>query len=127
MCESAPLHREIILLEETVWLLVEPIGLPIYDFNFREWFHCRIPYQPPSEICLVARVGAVTDYRQPYLESKEQGVTLIHSPEEHLQASQLDQWYPIISDLSPRSICFKEKPTLADVKRQFNWPIFMKG
>jgi hypothetical protein len=119
--------REIVLLEETVWLLVEPVQIPIYDFNFREWFHCRISYECPSEICAVARVGAVRDYHQFYLECKNDGVTLIHSPEEHLRASQLNKWYPLISDLTPRSVCFKGKPTLADVEAHFSWPIFMKG
>jgi hypothetical protein len=124
---KASTKKEIILLEDTVWLLVESVGLPVYDFNFREWFHCRIPYERPSQICAIARVGAVTDYGRFYLECKEQGITLIHSPEEYLRASQLDQWYPLISYLTPRSVCFKARPTLAEVKAQFSWPVFMKG
>lgn len=119
--------KEIILLEGTVWLLAKSVGLPIYDFNFREWFHCRSPYERPLNICAVARVGALKDYAQFYLESKEDGIALLHSPEEHLRASQLDKWYPLISDLTPRSVCFKAKPTLSDVKANFNWPIFVKG
>jgi hypothetical protein len=119
--------KEIVLLEDAIWLLVEPLGLPIYDFDFRKWFHCRSSYERPSEISAIARVGAVADYGRFYLESKAEGVTLIHSPEEHLRASQLDKWYPLISDLTPRSVCFKGKPTLAQVKDQFSWPVFMKG
>ena len=119
--------KEIILLEDAVCLLVKPIGLPIYDFDFRKWFHCRGSYERPSEMSAIARVGAVTDYSRFYLECKTEGVTLIHSPDEHLRASQLNRWYPLISDLTPRSVCFKGKPTLADVKAQFSWPVFMKG
>jgi hypothetical protein len=119
--------REIIVLEEAVWLLVEPVGLPVYDFNFREWFHCRTSPERSSGICAIARVGAITDYGRVYLECKEQGITLIHSPVEYLRASQLDQWYPLISDLTPRSVCFKGKPTLSELKDQFSWPVFLKG
>lgn len=119
--------KEIILLEETVWLLAESAGLPIYDFNFRQWFHCTSPYERPSNICAVARVGALKDYDRYYLECIEDGIALLHSPEEHLRASQLDKWHPLISDFTPRSVCFKAKPTLSDVKAYFSWPIFMKG
>jgi hypothetical protein len=119
--------REIVLLEDALWLLVELTGLPIYDFDFRKWFHCRGSYERPTEMSAVARVGAVTDYGRFYLECKSDGVIPIHSPDEYLRASQLDKWYPLISDLTPRSVCFKGKPGLAEVKAQFNWPIFMKG
>jgi hypothetical protein len=119
--------REIVLLENAIWLLVEQIGLPIYDFDFRKWFHCQSPYERPPNICAVARVGAVTDYDRFYRDCREEGITLIHSPEEHVRASQLHKWYPLISDLTPRSVCFTGKPPLAEVKAKFSWPVFMKG
>lgn len=124
---SETAERELIFLEDTIWLLVESVGLPIYDFNFRDWFHCRGSYEQPSEISAIARVGAVTNYDRFFLECKGEGINLIHSPDEYIRASRLDKWYPLIADLTPRSICFEGAPSLADVKGQFSWPVFMKG
>ena len=120
-------NTEILLLEDKVWLLVSQVGVPIYDFNFRDLFHTRSPYNPPAMIVAVARVGAPADYDQFYGECQQGGISLINSPEEHRRASQLDAWYPLLSDLTPKSICFPGKPTLQQVKAQFNWPVFMKG
>lgn len=120
-------NTELLLLEERLWLLVSQTGVPIYDFNFRDFFHTRSPYRPPEEIEAVARIGAPSDYTQVYSQCRAEGVSLVHSPEEHSRASQLDVWYPLIADLTPRSVCFQGRPTLAQVKAQFEWPVFMKG
>lgn len=120
-------NTEILLLEDKVWLLVSQVGVPIYDFNFRDLFHTRSPYNPPAMIDVVARVGAPADYDQFYGECQQDGIRLINSPEEHRRASQLDAWYSLLSDFTPKSICFPGRPTLEQVKEQFDWPVFMKG
>ena len=53
--------------------------------------------------------------------------TLIHSPEQYIRASELPQWYPLLSDLTPRSVWFDHPPTVADIEQHFSWPIFLKG
>jgi hypothetical protein len=118
---------EIFLLEETLWLLVSQTGVPIYDFDFRNWFHTRAPFNRPQAMTAVARIGAAADYEQMYSECKADGVLLINTPEEHFRASRLDRWYPVLVDLTPKSIWFRGRPTLDQVKTHFNWPVFMKG
>jgi len=120
-------NTEILLLEEKLWMLVSRVGLPIYDFNFRDFFHTRSPYNPPENIDAVARIGAPADYERVYSECKLEGIQLINSPDEHARASQLDKWYRVLADLTPQSVCFRGRPTLAEIKAHFNWPIFMKG
>lgn len=118
---------EILEVEEKIWLLVRQTGISIYDFDFRSWFHARSPYRPPEHINAVARVGAVADYPEFHEEYARDGIVLVNSPEEQQRASQIDSWYPLIGDLTPRSVCFRGRPTLEEVKAQFEWPVFMKG
>jgi len=120
-------HTEILLVEDRLWLMVSQVGLPIYDFDFRGWFQARSPFSRPKMIEAIARVGAPADYDQFYGECKVEGIRLINSPEEHLRASRLDVWYPLLSDLTPKSVCFQGRPTLQQIKAQFDWPVFMKG
>jgi len=120
-------NTDILLLEDRLWLLVSQIGVPIYDFNFRDWFHTHTPYDPPEKIEAVARVGAVADYDHFYSQYKADGVSVINSPEEHFRASQLDLWYPLLADLTPQSVCFRGRPSLEQVKARLDWPVFMKG
>src|SRR5262245_38782860 len=113
------LKAELLLLEERLWLLTSPTGLPIYDFDFRTWFRTRMPLQPPEQITAVARVGAVTDYNRFYDECKDSGIALIHSPKQYRRATQLDGWYPLMPELTPPSVCFHNRPTLEQVKAKF--------
>lgn len=120
-------NAEILLVEETLWFLVSDVGMPIYDFNFRQWFHTKSPLNLPRTLDAVARVGAVENYENFHSEWKAKGVLLINTPEEHLRASELNHWYPLLADLTPKSICFTGRPSLEQVKAHFDWPVFMKG
>ena len=118
---------EILQLENRLWLLTRRVGVPIYDFDFRQWFVARSPMELPDGINAIARIGAIADYNQFYAECREDGIQLIHSPDEYHRASQLDGWYPLLEDLTPESVWFKGQPTLEQVKARFDWPVFMKG
>ena len=118
---------EILLLEETVWLLTRDVGIPVYDFRFRDWFSTRSPYDFPQKIKAVARVGAVPDYAEFYKHRQADGVSLINSPDEQFRASQLECWYPLLAELTPRSVCFRGRPSLDLVRAEFSWPVFVKG
>jgi hypothetical protein len=120
-------NSEILLLEDTLWLLISRIGMPIYDFDFRQWFHSRSPNMAPENITATARVGAVANYESFYNDCKNEGVTLVNSPAQQRRASQLQYWHPLIADLTPKSVCFKGRPTIEEVKAHFAWPVFMKG
>ena len=120
-------NADLLLMEERIWLLVSQCGVPIYDFNFRDWFQTRAPYSPPDKVQAVARVGAIANYDEFYSRCEAEGIFLINSPEQYRRATQLDVWYPFISELTPQSVCFRDKPTLEQIKAQFHWPVFMKG
>jgi hypothetical protein len=115
------------LLNDALWLVTKPTDIVIYDFPFEDFFRCEHPWQLPTDIIAVARVGAREDYAEFYAALEHAGIRLIHSPSDYIQCSELPHWYPLIADLTPRSICFTEMPSLNQITQEFDWPVFIKG
>jgi hypothetical protein len=60
---SLPLDRaELLHLDDALWVLTAPAAVPNYDFDFATFFRCRRPWQPPEDIAVVARIGAIPHY-----------------------------------------------------------------
>lgn len=114
-------------LENQIWLLTKPTGLSVYDFNFEQFFECRHVYQLPETLTAVARIGASENYAELYEQLSQEGIHLIHSPEQQLKCTELPNWYPLILDLTPKSIWFSEIPSLEQIEAEFTFPIFVKG
>ena len=119
--------EELLLVDEALWLLRSETGLPAYDFPIDRFVPCRRPWQRPPEVEVVGRVGAFDDYAAHYEELLKGGMRLVHTPEEHLRCSDLTRWYPLIEDLTPRSVWFNEAPEAGEVGRTLGWPVFVKG
>src|SRR5262249_27204366 len=102
-------------------------GLSVYDFPFDTFLACRRPFQRPARIEAVARIGAFADYERQHGELQAEGIDLVHTPAQHLRASQLPHWYPLITDVTPRSLWFDGPPDPAIIATELGWPIFMKG
>ena len=118
---------DVFLLEDAVWIAAAEVGLPSYDFQFDLYFACRRPWQRPDSINAVGRVGVKADYPELYSRLDSQGIRLINSPEQHQLASESTEWYPRLSDLTPRSLWFDEPPHSSEITRHFDWPVFLKG
>lgn len=114
-------------VEDILWVLHAPTGLRVYDFDFNLFLTCKHPWRRPKTIHAVARTGVYEDYETRYNELEHDGVILIHSPEDHLQCSELPQWYPLLADLTPKSIWFDQIPSPAEVGDAIGWPMFLKG
>lgn len=121
------MEEELVHVEESLWVLAESTGLPIYDFDFCRFFSCRHPWQLPDGVAAVARIGAFEDYGQRYRELSDEGIFLINSPDEHLRAGDLPHWYALLEDLTPKSIWFSGLPDTDAIAQKLHWPIFMKG
>ncbi|GEM49815.1 ATP-grasp domain-containing protein [Deinococcus cellulosilyticus] len=117
----------LMLLDQTLWILEQKISNQIYDFPFEHLFACSHPYHIPAEVQAIARIGAIPDYPAFYQEWLHQGVRMINTPDEHLRASELPGWYPLLTDLTPRSIWFDHLPSSEDIERQLDFPVFIKG
>jgi hypothetical protein len=127
MTQQTLQHFNLFHLEETLWLLVDTIGNPGYDFAFEHFFACRRPWQRPRSLTAVGRFGVLTSYPDLYAQLLTDGVQLIHTPEQYLLANELPRWYPLLADLTPRSLWFATPPSVAEIEQHFAWPIFLKG
>lgn len=119
--------EEILHVENAVWVVHAPTGVPIYDFAFDRLLACRRPFQLPGEVEALARVGAIADYDEYYARWLDDGVRLIHSPDEHRRASELAAWYPLLADMTPKSVWGREPPDVDLITSELGWPIFVKG
>lgn len=119
--------EDLIHVEDALWIVTRRIGLPVYDFDFSRYFNCRHPWQRPDVIMAVARAGAYEDYAARYRELADEGVVLVHSPEQNLRASDLTHWYGVLEDLTPKSVWYDGVPCVGDVADALRWPIFVKG
>lgn len=122
-----PEQLDIFCLEDAVWIATAPVNLPKYDFPFQTFFACRHPYYRPEQITAIGRFGVTTNYSDLYKGLKETGISLIHTPEQYLLASELTHWYPKLSDLTPRSVWFDLPPSAEEIERNFAYPVFIKG
>ena len=127
MPQVDPQKLEFLLVEDTLWLATQTVGVSVYDFAFETFFSCRHPLYRPNRIQAVGRFGVTEKYKELYTALLSEGVELIHSPSQYALASELTQWYPLLSDLTPRSHWFATPPTAQEIEKHFTWPIFVKG
>ncbi len=79
--------------------MVGEVDLPSYDFSLSQFFACRRPWNRPEQITAIGRFGAATNYDELYQQLAADGIFLVHSPEQHLLASELPRWYPLLEGL----------------------------
>lgn len=121
------LPHDLFRVENKLWVVAAETGMPQYDFRFGDFFECRRPWQPPADVTAVARMGAVGDYEARTTRLAASGIRLVHSPDQYVRCTQLPGWYPLIADLTPRSVWFESFPSLDQVLSHFEFPFFMKG
>ncbi len=115
------------IISNRLWMVNHPVGVPIYDFDFRSFFDCRTPFEARGDIPAVARIGAFQDYGEFFERCGQMGINLLHSPADHSRCSHLPEWYPLIENHTPRSKWYDRIPTLAKIEEDFEFPVFLKG
>jgi ATP-grasp domain, R2K clade family 3 len=114
-------------VERKLIVMSEEVGVAAYDFDFELHFACDHPYRFDGEELCVLRVGAIRDYAAEYDDKLAMGLRLVNSPGEHVLASELEGWYPVLEGLTPRTKVFDALPTATEIESSFQWPVFMKG
>lgn len=114
-------------IEDKLIVLSEVVGVSVYDFDFDLHFSCSHPYRIEGEELCVLRIGPINDYAADFEDKLRMGLRLVNSPAEHTLASELESWYPLIQEITPRSHVFESLPPAEDIERSFDWPIFLKG
>ena len=95
---------DLLLVEETLWVLNKTIRAPSYDFDLQAYFHCQHPEELPESCIGVSRAGPRVYYEAFYNDLLRAGVQLIHDPATHLLCSELPHWYPLVAHLTPYSM-----------------------
>jgi hypothetical protein len=90
-------------------------------------FTCSHPYAVEEGDPCVLRIGVIPDYESEYEEKRSIGLRLINTPGDHALISELPNWYPLIADLTPRSVWADAAPAVEEIEATFSWPIFVKG
>jgi|SRR5262245_3274306 len=111
-------------LEEKLIVVSQEVGVSIYDFDFDLHFACSHPYVLESEEMCVLRIGPIVDYAAEYEKKRNLGLRLVNSPAEHARTSELEVWYPLIKELTPRTMVFNSLPTAEEIEANFAWPYF---
>jgi hypothetical protein len=93
-------------LEDKLIVVSQEVGASVYDFDFDLHFTCSHPYILESEEVCVLRIGPIVDYAAEYQEKHNMNLRLINSPAEHARASELEVWYPLIEELTPKAMVF---------------------
>ena len=114
-------------LESKLVVISEPVGVSAYDFDFDLHFACTHPYLIETEMPCVLRTGPIRDYEYEFRQKLTIGLRLVNSPAEHTLASELEQWYPRIPTLTPRTQIFDTLPAAEAIEAGFQWPVFLKG
>jgi hypothetical protein len=114
-------------IENKLIVLSEEVGLSVYDFDFNLHFTCAHPHRIEREELCVLRIGAIADYPAEFNDRLAMGLRLVNSPAEHALASELERWYPLLSDLTPRTQVYDSFPPPEEIEKAFAWPVFVKG
>jgi len=109
-----------------VAVITKQVNVAVYDFDFRRFFHAESLHDT-TNILAFARVGAPSDYGSFFAELQAIGITLVNSPAEHFRASSLPSWYPLLTDLTPRSLIYATPPAPESIESRLGWPVFIKG
>src|SRR3954466_11057655 len=96
--------RHLLRVEDTIFVLTRPFGVPSYDFNFERSFACTHPVYLPESVEVVARVGPIADYEAVFTMFERIGLRLVNDPVASFRANDVRGWYPLITDLTARSL-----------------------
>ncbi|MFZ6677162.1 ATP-grasp domain-containing protein [Undibacterium sp. Tian12W] len=125
--ERDALAMNLAFIEDKLFVASEQLGVAVYDFDFDLHFSCKHPYLIEEQYPCIMRVGAIANYAQEYEEKLKMGLQLVNTPDQHVLASELEAWYPLIAELTPRTIVYGELPSAQEIECNFDWPIFLKG
>ena len=109
-----------------VWVASRTIHVPAYDFSFEPLLQLDRP-RLEGVHPIVGRVGAIPDYEELFQQLEGIGFELINSPTQHILASELEHWYPLMKEVTPRSHVYDQFPEIDTLLAAFSLPVFIKG
>lgn len=127
LADNGARHVNITRVQNRLLVVSQEIGVSAYDFDFELHFCCSHPYRIDGEEVCVLRIGPIADYATEFRSKLSMGLRPVNTSREHDLASELEQWYPRIAELTPYSQVFERLPSADEIEAHFRWPIFLKG
>ena len=72
-------------------------------------------------------IPTIERYIQIYHAALEKNVHLVNTPEEFQQAMAFDKFYPLIHEVTPKSVILTDLSQIKDAAKILDFPIFVKG
>lgn len=80
-----------------------------------------------SSAVICGYVPAAGDYEQLASAAAGFGVTLVNTPAASEQITDFAAWYPLLEDVTPRSMILRDEADVRMVGDRLGWPVFVKG
>ena len=101
------------------------------DFAECETAENALTYVPQfQERILGIWVGFIPTYEryaELYQAALQKNIQLVNSPELYRLAMEFDQFYPLLNDLTPKSLILESIDQIPMIKDQLGYPVFVKG
>ena len=84
-------------------------------------------FDEPTLCIWTGFIPSIERYQSIYEAARKKNVFLVNTPEQHRLAMEFDMFYPLIQDLTPKSVVIHDSTELAQVINQLVFPVFVKG
>lgn len=129
--EPSASARDIRIMTDTAQVM----GCRVYaipqDFELCETAENALAHIPAPEhetpTVWIGYIPTPERYAAVYTAARAKNLRLVNSPEEHLRAQEFDRAYPLLGDLTPKSIIVMSPDECASAARELNFPVFVKG
>lgn len=123
--------RELSSITETARLF----GCRVYtippNFDDCETAENALAYVPefdtPQPGIWIGFIPSFERYEAIYEAAREKNVWLVNTPEQHRRAMEFDQFYPLVHDLTAKSLIIQSLEQLEKVEADLGYPVFVKG
>jgi hypothetical protein len=84
-------------------------------------------FDKPMSCVWVGFIPSLERYQAIYNAALQKNIRLVNSPKQHRLAMEFDQFYPLLHDLTAKSLIIEDIEQLGDVEKQLSFPVFVKG
>lgn len=128
--EPSASARDIRIMTDTAQVMGCRDAIP-QDFELCETAENALAHIPAPEretpTVWIGYIPTPERYAAIYTAARAKNLRLVNSPEEHLRAQEFDRAYPLLGDLTPKSVVLTSPDDCAAVTRELNFPVFVKG
>jgi hypothetical protein len=84
-------------------------------------------FDSPVACVWVGFIPEFERYQAIYNAAIKKNIYLVNTPTEHQRAMEFDQFYPLLDDLTAKSLIIDDVNSLSKVQAELGFPVFVKG